>query len=372
MSLKRFFAGALSVIMAVSFAACGTDLSSSKEESRIVMTVDGWEVPYEMYRYAALINLSAQTSEIYASIKNSAESVPADSSAAATEEPTDGEKISMALAEMSDDEKATLAKEAEVNAIDTVVDVYSLFTAAKDEGIEPFGEMINQLTDMKMEEIRATYGDDAEYLEAVKAYFMNDSVYSVLTRHEIVSEQLYEKYVKDGRIDTSAEAAIAGMKSDNAVRVKQILVSFKNHSEDEALRIAEEIYDEVGLHVSEDGIVDEAAFDELKETRGEDLEMFNNPDGYYIYKGYADRYFEEAAFALEIGHVSGIVRTSEGYSILMRAEKEDSYIESEKRLDKIKSIYVDGVYSSILDEYAASAKVEKTAEFAGIDILTMK
>ena len=58
-------------------------------------------------------------------------------------------------------------------------------------------------------------------------------------------------------------------------------------------------------------------------------------DGYYIYKGYSDKEFETAAFALDMWHVSEPVHTSVGYSIMMRAEKEDSYIENEKHFSEM-------------------------------------
>ena len=329
------------------------------------MTVDEWEVPYEMYRYAVMMNLRDRANEINA---DAGKTVTAEGTAY----PSAGDIITEAVGGLSDEDRRALAEEVDKNAIETIVNIYSLFTAAKKEGIDPFDKNVDSLTEMKMKEIRATYENDKEYLEAIKQFFMNNSVYSVLTRYEIVFDQLYELYVKNGVIDTSDSAVIAAMKGDDAVRVKQILISFERHSDDEALSVANTVYAEVMTYVSEDGIMNEEKFDELTKKYGEDLFMFNNRDGYYIYKGYSDKDFETAAFALDMWHVSEPVRTSKGYSIMMKAPKEDSYIESEKHFATLKENYLGGLYRGMLDEYSDGAKVVTNEEYSKIDIFSMK
>ena len=57
MIVKRILAAVVAAVTILVFVSCGTDLSSTSEESRTVMTVDGYDVPYEMYRYAAMLTL---------------------------------------------------------------------------------------------------------------------------------------------------------------------------------------------------------------------------------------------------------------------------------------------------------------------------
>ena len=66
-----------------------------------------------------------------------------------------------------------------------------------------------------------------------------------------------------------------------------------------------------------------AEIDALIEQYGEDLYMFNNPDGYYIIRGNRWEAFEDAAFSLDVGEFSEVVETEAGFSILMRYEKEE-------------------------------------------------
>ena len=366
MVVKRL-AFILALIAAVSFVSCGARFDSTDEESRAVMAVDEWEVPYEMYRYFVMMHLRDQAKIILADSGDSSAAESADTSDAADVDPS--EEIASAVSGLTEEEKKTLAAEIEDYSIEAVVNIYSLFTAAKEEGIDPFGDMINSLTDMEMEEIRATYKNDQEYLDTIKLYYMNNSVYSVLTRYKIVFDQLYELYVKNGDIDISDNAVIEHMKGDDAVRVKQILISFERHSEEEALSLAEEVYQELLSYISPDGIVDEDGFDSLTDRYGEDLFMFKNRDGYYIPRGYTDSEFEEASFALETGHVSGIVRTSAGYSIIMRADKDPKYIE--ENVSTLKETCLSGIYRSMLDEFAEKAEVKKYDELSEIDIYSM-
>lgn len=361
MKLRKIITAVLAAAVVLTAVSCGVDLSSTKEESRTVIKVDGYEVPYELYRYAALMHLRDQADVISANAEETGE-------AEITTEK--GAAISAAVATLTKEERDALAEQIKADSIETIVNIYSLFTAAKEEGIDPFSEMINDLTDMKMEEIRATYDSDSVYKEALAQFYMNNSVYSLLTRYEIVFEQLYEMYVKNGDIDISDEAVIEYMNGEEAVRAKQILISFERHTEEEAYDLACSVAEEVAKCISDDGTVDEDKFDSLTDEYGEDLFMFKNRDGYYICKGYSDEAFEAAAFALEVGEVSQPVRISAGYSIILRTKKDLDYIK--ENVDELKEGCLGGIYRSMLDEYSANAKVETTEEFDALDIYSMK
>ncbi len=338
---------------AVLAVSCGTDLSSTKEESRTVLTVAGYDVPYEMYRYAAGMHLRDRL----------------DVSSADAEK--EGFSVADATAKLSDNEKKEIADQVKADAIETLTEIYSLFAVAKQEGIDPFGEMINELTDMEMTELRASYEDDEEYVETLALYNMNHSVYTLLTRYEIVSDRLYEKYVKDGKIDRSDEAAIEYMMGDGSARAKQILISFERHSEEEAERLAKEISATVKSQcIAEDGTVDEEKFDELTDKYGEDLFMFKNRDGYYISRGYNDREFEKAVFGMNVGEIADPVRISAGYSIILRAPKDPEYIK--ENIGTLKEAVLTGIYRGILEEYSADVEIGEAEGFAKIDIYSMK
>ena len=324
----------LAVIMILSTVSCQVDLSSTEEESRAYMIVDGYDVPYELYRYMHSMHLRDRLL---------------------------AEGVEEEKAEALDDSDLSVKRQAEISSLvneeseRSIVGIYAVFGAAERKGIDPFGERINQLTDMKMEELRAGYGSDKAYLRDLQKNYMTDNVCSIITRNEIVSEQLYDEYVKTGDIKVTDEDIIEYMMSDDAIRLKQILISFERHSEEEAKQLADEVYGCVMAYVSADGIVDEAQFDILTDKYGEDLFTFKNRDGYYVYKGYVDEAFEAAGFGLEVGHVSEPVRVNAGYSIVLRAEKDETFIK--ENVSTLKDGCLAGVYNTIIDELIETIEI---------------
>ena len=49
--------------------------------------------------------------------------------------------------------------------------------------------------------------------------------------------------------------------------------------------------------------------------------------GSYFTRGEMDKAYEDAAFALKVGEVSGIVETADGFYIIERCEKNEGYME---------------------------------------------
>jgi len=67
---------------------------------------------------------------------------------------------------------------------------------------------------------------------------------------------------------------------------------------------------------------------------------------------------------------AGATITSSGYSIIMRAEKQESYIE--ENLDDLRETCLGGIYRSMLDEFSANAEIKTNDEFKEIDIFSVK
>lgn len=374
MQKYRICAGIVAAAAVVSMCACSSGMKSSKAELQTVMTVDGIEVPYEMYRYAVMMHLRDRSEFVLAERQSEAEttdtvSETAESGTTASDkEPR--EIISDAIEGLSDSEKEAIAAEVRGYSLETVAKIYSIWSVAKECGIDPDSDNIEKMTDMKLEELRATYDSDKDYLSTLKLYFMNNNVYRTLVKYEIIYDEVYEAYLKNGTIAKTEDFAVSYMRADTGARAKQILISFERHNDAEALALAEKVSADVLSHVSSDGTIDEETFDSLCDKYGEDLYTFKNRDGYYLPLGYYDEAFEEAAFALDIGHVSDIVRTSSGYSIVMRCEKDDSYIT--ENASKLVDTCVTGAFNVILRDAAESAEIVTNDAFDKIDIFNIK
>ncbi len=134
------------------------------------------------------------------------------------------------------------------------------------------------------------------------------------------------------------------------VRAKHILIQFEQGPDgsisDESKQKAKEQITAVleSVNKGED-------FDILIALCGQDPGMTTNPDGYYFTKGEMVKPFEESAFSLGIGQVSGIVETSYGYHIIKRLP-----IEADNA-----GFFASSVYQSIASEAAETMIYEKSA-----------
>ncbi len=323
----------LAVLLGAS--ACGNSeklLESTKEEKKTVMVVGNYDVPYEVYRYVTL------------NIKDAYEA-------------GGGEDIWLG------ESGAVLIEELNADVKDTVAHLYTPLILAEEYGISVEDELIKDAVELAMDGMYEAYEYDYKaYDEAISASHMNDGVYRFLQLNETVSEELFHAMIGTGEILTDEEALSEIFRSDEFIRVKQILVSSENGNTKEENRArAEEL-----LSMAEGG----ADFDELVQRHGQDLSMFNNPDGMYMMKGTYYEAFEEAAFSLDVGEMSGIVETPAGFSIIRRYEKEEAYMT--EHAEDMTDTYQSSVYNLRLEKALASVTVAETELLADYSIFTLE
>ncbi len=319
--------------MMTSLTSCGDDtkiLKSSKEEQTVVMTVDGNDVPLELYRYVAL-----QYRNSYGGNKNPDIWL--------------GESGAALLAELNADVE------------ESIIRLYTTISLCDKYGINEDDAYIQDAVDISMDEIYETYDYDYEaYVSAIAEYHMNDSVYRFLIRNDILAEELLAKMMMNGEVPSTAEELREIIDSDEVIRVKQILINDTTLTEEENHSLAMEAY--TRAMAGED-------FDMLVNKYGDDWQMFNNTDGYYISRGSYTQAFEDAAFSLDIGEISGLIETSAGYSIILRLEKEAEYID--KHFDTLADEYLKGLYNIALEKHEATLTVEKTDKLEDYTIFNM-
>ncbi|MBR5364773.1 MAG: peptidylprolyl isomerase [Clostridia bacterium] len=317
----RVLCALLAVLLLLASVSCGKKgeklLESSKAEKTPVMKIGGYDVPMEMYRYLAL-------------------NYKRDLEAGESSDVWLGEGGAALLEELDHDVSAALAY------------LYATVSLADDYGIHADDAYITDTVEMRMKALYEEYDNDYEaYVEYLRSYNMNDSVYRFFIRNDVLAEELVAEMEKRGEIPTDDASLRAILAGDELVRVKQILVTAEDMTEEEAETAANLLLDRV--RAGED-------FDTLVQKEGRDLYMFNNPDGYYISRGSYHREFEDAAFSLAIGETSGVIRTDAGWSILKRYEKEQSYLN--EHFDDLADEYITGQYNIRLEEREAALRAE--------------
>ena len=140
----------------------------------------------------------------------------------------------------------------------------------------------------------------------------------------------------------------------------KILITLDDKTDAEALALANKILERI-----ENG----EDFDSLIQKYGKDLYMFNNDDGYYVCRGTLHEAFEEAAFSIDVGEVSGIVKTDAGYSIIKRYEKEESYLK--EHFDELAENYITSCYNLALEKREDELTVTDTKELQNYSIFNL-
>ncbi len=313
--------------MLFSAAACQRIPKSTKEESAAVLAIDEFSVPYEQLRYVVRNYMDSYGDASF----------------------------------WTEETAAQYADTILEDSFDTLKTQYAILSLAKQYGIERTDDAIVELVDSQMEAVVAEYGSVSAYTDALAAGHMTDSVYRFFLSVNACSEELYYAMLDAGDLESDSAVIEEMIRGEEFVRVKQILVK-NDEGEDPAENraLAESL--RARAAAGED-------FDALVNEYGEDLYMFKNTDGYYICRGVWYHEFEDTAFALKVGEVSGVIETEAGYSILLRCEKEDAYID--KNLDALCEDYRDACFSLKIEERAAGLTLTTNENFAQYTILTM-
>lgn len=325
------------MLLTGSLTGCkNTDLSSTEEESTPVMTIAGYDVPYELYRYVAMNYKSQYESGL-----------------------TEQEAAELWLGE----DGAVLLAELNEHTIETLRNLYATVSLAAEYDLTPDSALISETVSTRMDEIYEGYdNDNSAYLEAITPYYMNDSVYRFLTQNDVLTEELFYAMLNRGDIISDEDTLNDMIHSDRFIRVKQILISVDNgNTAEENKATAEELYRQL-----EDG----ADFDALVAEFSQDLYQWGNDDGYYITHGVRYEAFEEAAFALEVGEYSGVIETEAGYSILKRYEKEETYLKN--HFDDLCQEYFDSAYNALLQEHVKTITIEELPTLEAYTIFNME
>lgn len=224
--------------------------------------------------------------------------------------------------------------------------VYGTVLACEENGVTLDDSTVVESAELKITEAIESLGGKSDFYTALKRNYMTESVYRFMMLLEAAEDKLYNELLLHGIIDNSDETVMAAIKGKDFVRIVQVLIANNNgFSEEKNKETAEKV-----LQLAKEG----SDFDKLISNYSNDYSM--TQDGYYFTRNYMLKEIEDAAFALEVGEISEIIETKNGYHILKRLPKEDSYMT--KNYTTLKAQYESCQFYSLID--AASAKITIT------------
>ncbi len=323
-SMIRVGALVLSLLMIVcAFASCG-EIKSTAEEARVVGKVGDFEVRYEELRYLVLTH-KAELAAKY------------------------GEDIFL-----TPESGAAYADELEGMVEASLRESYAVLSVCDGMDIKTSDKTTKKEVNAEVKALIDSFGGKDEYVEYLGAAYMTDAVYRLYTG--IVSCQY--RYFEEIFSEKEKEAYDAVLAHDGIVHTMSIFV--KN---DEGERVADNR--KAAEHVR----------DSVK--GGKSLESFigtkYNQDmsscEYYFSRGYMEKSYEEAAFALKVGEVSDVVETKDGFYVIQRLEVEDDYVQN--HLEELIEKWILGDMNESFDECEETLSFEKNDYGKTLDYLAI-
>lgn len=332
--IVKILCALLAAALAAGLSSCA-GISDAKNK-KVVMRLGSFDVTYDVYRFAVL---------------------------------TEKESMKIRYGDGVFDGERTDALESELRerTLDYLRNFYAIPALAADYGIKRDDQAIKTLADEKKSaDVNSLGGKDA-FLEELNKNNMTENVYDVMAAFTVMSDETYSAMIREGDIDTDSARVREYLLSDNCVRILEVLISRERHSDGEARSIAEKVRD--AARSGEDPASGDGFYDLVMEY-GENIDMFNNPDGYYMMRGVWNKDFEDAAFSLAAGEISDVVETPRGYSVLIRLEKSEEYID--RHIDALTEDYYDSVFALAKEKKGAELKMETEKLYDKTDIWKLK
>lgn len=277
-------------------------------------------------------------------------------------DPTDKEKWSSV---MSDNRKAIdFAKD---KTIDEIVLIWVQAQKAEEEGIALTAEEL-AYADSNYNALVEQYGGMQAFEKQLSSWQVSKEAVKGIFKRITLATKLQQKYItEDNELTKISEEEIKAQYEneknafyDSAIFAKHILILFENaekgitRTKDEAKAEAQKILDR--LNAGED-------FEKLMLEYSEDAETshegysFTHNDGQFV------REFDDGAYALEIGEISGLVETEYGYHIIKRYPSDAEFEAYEDIKEDLKSIIAYDRYNAMVkDSWVKDAAVEKNTK----------
>lgn len=344
-----------SIFLSLLSSCESTPMKSSKKALSIVGTVDKYEIPYEEF-YFLTHNYRDHLDSVYgdkASMSDDIIKILDD----------DGNQKEIKLSEHYENELSKLVYE-------NIVSNYAILKLCDEAGLSMDSDDIQNAVQTSLDAyIESNFdGKRSEYKKYIKENGMTDSYVRFSLGVDIMYSRLTSEYLESGVLK-DGDDEIRNIIKNDFVRTWHIMILNENGNEKNYQRAEE------ALQKIQSGAT---MYEMIGSKYNEDFTL-TTTDGYYFTKGGMDPAYEEAAYSLEIGEISGIVsslgKNSSGdqvdcYYIIQRLELEDQYIN--KNFETLKSDYYNSTIYDMVEELESSLKFTPNEFGASLDLLNME
>ncbi|MCQ2426181.1 MAG: peptidylprolyl isomerase [Lachnospiraceae bacterium] len=307
--MKKTVSILLLLLLTFAFASC-----SGPEDDRTVLTIDGYQVCYDEYRYFFMNNAAALAED--------------------------------GITDFSVEENLELLRSETLEMLKKNCAIRNLskkykFTLDKNDKAEIAAQY---------DEIRAGFATKEEFLEGLKQSYLTDYEFRQVQEINRQWQKLYDCMTNEANfiIQADNDTLLADIPENFYHGLQILIVNDAGENKEENRKTANEVLSK--LESGED-------FYTLLGKYGEDPGCANGI-GYYFTSGELLRYFEDTVKSLKEGEHSGVVEGEDGYAIVLREPITDEYVTS--HIEDFRVRYLARRFNEMLQEEMDSLTYKTT------------
>ncbi len=220
--------------------------------------------------------------------------------------------------------------------------------------------------DKRIQEVQSRMGGEGALKEALKGHGLTMEEYRTevgrsLKLHELLQKEIFGKVTVDPKeAKDFYEANPASFQVPEQVRARHILVRLPDGATEAQKKEAKQAIDKAAERIKKG-----EPFEEVAKQVSQDTTASSGGDLGFFSKGQMVPEFENAAFSLDKGKVSGVVETKFGYHLIKAEDKRPpgtlSFEEVSPKLDEfLKRRKGEEALNAYVEELRSKAKIEKT------------
>jgi peptidyl-prolyl cis-trans isomerase C len=248
-------------------------------------------------------------------------------------------------------------------ALESIINTEVLYQIASEKGYEASEKQVNS----EMDSMKQRFGGDQQFQGALQQQGMSeDSLRENIARYYTIQQFIDEQFapevtVRDEEAKTFYEENTQAFKQEEQVRASHILIEVQEDASDEKKQQARDTLEEVQQKLD-----DGAEFSEMARQYSEGPSAKNGGDLGYFGRNQMVKAFEEKAFSMDPGEVSGIVESRFGYHLIKVTDrKEEQTAPYEEVKDRIISYLEEQRMGENINAYLEEQKndmdIERTA-----------
>lgn len=212
-------------------------------------------------------------------------------------------------------------------------------------------------------------GDRNAYIESLREGYLTDRyIRTFVAIENYLSIEIIKVLLQNGTLDDSDEAALAFLKSDDVVRVHQVVINEILDAKGNAIRTKEQAKEKA--QALRDAFLNAESTEErdaaFLAAMGESSDWGDlTGDGLYYARGELAKDYADIVFAIPLYGACEVFEVEDGYAFVMRLPKDEQYMKENLGSLKSKTYYV--TLNDMIDRWLAENPLQMTSFGESLD-----